>query len=271
MKKYITTLLLILSTLILSGQRLDSAYFLSQYELSFVNDLERPGRVGSEIMQLLVGKSYRLFESYTAIIEDSLKNSNPAVYRVRKVEVDGTMTIYPPQKEVNRSRHRERYIISLADDQLICSAIMFGFHFYQYKELLPKPQWRIDPISKSILGYKCQQAKTSYKGREWTVWFTSEIPISEGPWLLRGLPGLILYAEDSDHHYTFKCIAIEKVAGKKKIEKDSDETYSLIAKKDFLLLQRRFFENPLGMLGGDFDIGNEGKPKRTYNPIERTD
>lgn len=42
------------------------------------------------------------------------------------------------------------------------------------------------------------------------MWYTTEIPIGEGPWKLFGLPGLILRASDSKEHYVWNCIGINK-------------------------------------------------------------
>lgn len=65
-------------------------------------------------------------------------------------------------------------------------------------------EWTFGDGEKEICGYLCQDAKTSYGGREWTVWFASDIPSNAGPWKLRGLPGLILEAQDAEgiHHFT---------------------------------------------------------------------
>lgn len=60
------------------------------------------------------------------------------------------------------------------------------------------PKWEMSNEQKVILGYTCQKAKTFYLGRHWEAWFTTEIPMSEGPWKLKGLPGLILEAKDKD-------------------------------------------------------------------------
>ena len=49
---------------------------------------------------------------------------------------------------------------------------------------------------------------TEFKGRKWTVWYSAEIPISDGPWKINGLPGLILDAVDSDSLYHFYCVGM---------------------------------------------------------------
>ena len=65
-------------------------------------------------------------------------------------------------------------------------------------------EWTFGDREKEICGYLCQEAKTSYGGREWTAWFSQDIPSNAGPWKLRGLPGLILEAQDAEglHHFT---------------------------------------------------------------------
>lgn len=72
------------------------------------------------------------------------------------------------------------------------------------KAALPAPEWELQDGQKEVLGYLCRQARTRYLGRTWSVWYTEEIPASAGPWLLRGLPGLILSAEDTNGYFRFK-------------------------------------------------------------------
>ncbi|MFC6269314.1 GLPGLI family protein [Frigoriflavimonas asaccharolytica] len=59
--------------------------------------------------------------------------------------------------------------------------------------------WKIDyTVFKTILNYKCYMAKTFFKGRDYTVYFTTEINIPDGPRKFANLPGLILeVSEDS--------------------------------------------------------------------------
>lgn len=68
-----------------------------------------------------------------------------------------------------------------------------------YDEPLSEMSWEIvGDSTKRILGYECVLAETDYHGRRWKAWFTSDLPLQDGPWKLHGLPGLILQAEGGD-------------------------------------------------------------------------
>lgn len=79
----------------------------------------------------------------------------------------------------------------------------FALMHWTYEEEWEKPQWELKDSTKVILEYPCQLAVSHYRGRTWYAWFTFDIPISEGPWKLCGLPGLILEAFDKDKDYSF--------------------------------------------------------------------
>ena len=110
------------------------------------------------------------------------------------------------------------------------------------------------------------QSDLPIPGRNYEAWYTPEIPRSEGPWKLQGLPGLILKASDSRQHYTFVCTGIEK-AGK-------EEAILFIGSE-----HERFAADPIGYLketspGMQIIVkGEDGQPmhpKNTpYNPIEK--
>ena len=70
---------------------------------------------------------------------------------------------------------------------------MFGTH-YLITENITIPEWTLCEDTTSILGMECKKATTNFRGRYWEVWYTEEIPISQGPWKLCGLPGMILKA-----------------------------------------------------------------------------
>ena len=81
--------------------------------------------------------------------------------------------------------------------------------YYYYEEDTPQVDWQLVSGDTTLLGYQCQKATCKFRGREWTVYYTMDIPISEGPYKFCGLPGLVMYAADSKGDFTFTCIGIE--------------------------------------------------------------
>lgn len=73
--------------------------------------------------------------------------------------------------------------------------------YYSVSEKIPEMNWKLYNEEKKISNYNCKKAETSFRGRNYVVWYTEEIPISSGPWKFNGLPGLILSVEDSQGIY----------------------------------------------------------------------
>ncbi|SDG79194.1 GLPGLI family protein [Psychroflexus sediminis] len=71
-----------------------------------------------------------------------------------------------------------------------------GFRYVKDKTI--DISWDITDETKKIGTYEVQKATAHFRGRDYTAWFTSEIPLPYGPWKLVGLPGLILEAYDTD-------------------------------------------------------------------------
>lgn len=89
-----------------------------------------------------------------------------------------------------------------------------GTENYQCTEKVETPDWQIIPDSTlDIIGYRCQLAKTKFKGRTWYAWYAEDIPMQEGPWKLCGLPGLILKAYDENKEYVFSGIGMSTLNG----------------------------------------------------------
>jgi GLPGLI family protein len=63
------------------------------------------------------------------------------------------------------------------------------------EELADTTKWKITPSSEAILGYACMKATTVRDSLEITAWFTTQIPVSNGPSTSGGLPGMILKIE----------------------------------------------------------------------------
>lgn len=68
--------------------------------------------------------------------------------------------------------------------------------FSNVKDYVPKINWKISKEMKKILDYNCTLATTTFRGRNYKVWFTTEIPLEIFPWKLSGLPGAVLAFEE---------------------------------------------------------------------------
>lgn len=77
------------------------------------------------------------------------------------------------------------------------------------KEKKPHINWNISDSTKNIGNYPVQKATAQFRGRNYTVWFTPDIPLPYGPWKLQGLPGLILEAYDKSGHVNFSATEID--------------------------------------------------------------
>lgn len=88
----------------------------------------------------------------------------------------------------------------------------------KYEEPLPPLDWTLTDSVKTVCGYTCHQAKAGVYGRVWTVWYAPELPLSYGPYVLGGLPGLILEAVDADGIFHFTAVGIGQAPEDTKVE-----------------------------------------------------
>ncbi len=140
------------------------------------------------------------FSSYKNLTVDSLL-MNITHEQVAEAALDGKlsngefMTIFKNYPE-GRLTHTEK----------IC------MDWIRYEEDMPLIEWTLTDSVTDVLGYECRSAICNFRGREWTVFYSEDIPIMEGPWKLHGLPGLIMKATDRDGDYIFECIGINSKA-----------------------------------------------------------
>jgi len=64
--------------------------------------------------------------------------------------------------------------------------------------------WQLISATDTILGYKCQQAKTRFRGRNYTAWFCADLPFRAAPWKFHGLPGVVLKIKSDDHYFVLE-------------------------------------------------------------------
>ncbi|WP_103865436.1 GLPGLI family protein [Aquimarina sp. I32.4] len=119
-------------------------------------------------------------------------------------EGGGTISEHKVMKSSSPSAY---YYTNNRTNELIFRETIVG-KLYVVEDSIETIQWQLHPGNKKIGMYSCQKAIAKYRGREYTVWFTSEIPVSHGPWKLRGLPGLILEVTEETGKFEFRAIKI---------------------------------------------------------------
>lgn len=107
----------------------------------------------------------------------------------------------------------------------------------KYEEPMLKIAWQLSDSTKTINGYECRQAQGSLYGRTWTVWYATELPLNYGPYLLRGLPGLILDAADTEGCFHFTLAGIEKAADNKTVSLFMDKDAQKCTRKRYLKMR----------------------------------
>ena len=86
----------------------------------------------------------------------------------------------------------------------------FKWRNYIYvKEKRVKIDWILINETKKIGNFECKKATGILRGREYTAWYTDEIPLPYGPWKLQGLPGLILEAYNENQEIYFCALRVE--------------------------------------------------------------
>ncbi len=92
---------------------------------------------------------------------------------------------------------------NFVDKSMHLRQIVWQQPYISQESSMPRFEWTFDTAQRYIGKFLCRKATTSFRGRNFTAWFTPEIPISDGPWKFWGLPGLILEAKDEKGEYSF--------------------------------------------------------------------
>ncbi|MCU7617075.1 GLPGLI family protein [Chryseobacterium sp. PBS4-4] len=84
------------------------------------------------------------------------------------------------------------------------------FDYYTYSTTDPI-HWEIDKETKKFNDYIVQRATADFGGRHWIAWFSTDVPLNEGPYKFTGLPGLVFEIYDDKNNFIYKLVKNEKL------------------------------------------------------------
>lgn len=133
--------------------------------------------------------------------------------------------------------------------------------------------WRILNETKIVEDKQLTKASLQYAGKEWIAWFDKEIPLQLGPYVFRGLPGLITEVYDSDktHRFILKGQTDEEFE-EKYLLPEKEKAYQKVNLKQYLTLQERALTNAYQFYQTNSsmklpELSEEGK--KAYNEKQR--
>lgn len=201
------------------------------YEYRFVPDSTKTDSIITENTRLEIFKGHSEFLSDLAAKRDSaiLKSAEK---KTGEVDID-----LPGGKFNNKVWKSKDKMYSLE---------FIGIESFKVKNNLSL-DWKLSNETKIIQNYNCQKATLQYGNRSWEAWFTADIPIQDGPYIFRKLPGLIIQIQDTKGYHSFLLIGNFKSQNAKSNLTDKLMFKSYEATRlQFSKKWQTFRENPMG-------------------------
>lgn len=110
----------------------------------------------------------------------------------------------------------------------------------------PNVMWTpVDSIERHG-NFICQLATGTIGGRNYNVWFTTDIPVTVGPWKFNNLPGMVVVAEDISGRIRFDFAGIKEI--KPNTVGLNLKKYPLVSWKDYRAAANMYNEDPLSFI-----------------------
>lgn len=190
------------------------------YQISYWADSTDQNSVHNEAAELLLNDSISLFRTlYKADMDDQYLNPP----EIPSPTVLGAININKSNYQIIKRKSEEIKVY----DEYSGSDLKDLTELNYYIEHVDSRKWVIAEDTLRILGFDCQKATIEYGGRIWNAWFTTNIPIADGPYKFCGLPGLIVAIYDASETWRFSLTEI----------KEFKQNITINVKKDLKLIK----------------------------------
>ncbi len=178
-------------------------------------------------------------------------NENASYYLIKQLEDDT-----PPLSQVQKKDGSLEYKVVLKNEgdygvyndrrsgEMTAKIPLFD-EMFLVEEKTPAITWSLTGQSKSIASHECYEAVGSFRGRTYSAWFTTDIPVSAGPYKFGGLPGIILEVVDKEGMFKWYCKSIRIPSQEEMLIVREPQEGTVISFPDFydliiLSLEQRF-------------------------------
>ena len=274
--KIVVYLLLLASLAVQAVARdplIDRAYMKCLYRYVYLNDT-LTGKTKDDLLILQIGKSIsKCFSHYSNQVDSlsALPNGDMIIGKM----INDAMNNGEFMRGKYPHKRLKTYIYKNYPEG--CMTVTDGLILqdYRYVDSLHTQTWTMGDSTREVLGYTCQQATADFRGRRWTAWFATDIPVSDGPWKLGGLPGLILEAYDEGQQHVFTAVGLERVKDEPIIFNRSfgdNQKFEQTNRLEFLRSKKKSLMDLNGYIQIETGIDlSQGKPQKVmrYDLLER--
>lgn len=179
----------------------------SQFVYHYIYSFKDKGKEEKALMVLQVGNKAERFSSMENYLVDSLAhtfNNEPQDTKLlsrKSMEIRWQLDL--------RGDVRWTLYLNYPEGKRSITDRVFMDHFETVEDNT-LPEWELHDEQKEVAGLLCSKASTTLYGRDWVVWYSEKEMRPDGPWLLKGLPGVVVLAEDSTGSFTFQLYKMEK-------------------------------------------------------------
>ncbi len=193
------------------------------YEYKFIADSKNASDVKTEMMFLDTSKDGSRYYSYTVFNSDSLLKADTE----KQLRVSDSAFVNPVfQKGAVRYSVTKTY-----PDYKTNIHHRMGVYSYKIPEDR-KINWKISSEKEKIGEWNTQKAEADFAGRHWIAWFSTEIPIQDGPYKFYGLPGLIIKIENETNSHKLELKGIKNI--------DEKINVSIVQPKEIAINSKKF-------------------------------
>ncbi len=222
------------------------ATYLVTYQVDFAIDSTNSAEISHEMHLLYTGNTVSRYGSRGLLVADSILkqmrkefskgNRQVAMHKMRNSFKNAPKTKFVAEVYKDLTQQQVWVEARIMRDQ------------YKYKEPAIPLKWKFTGKTKKIGKYSVQEATVHFGGRQWTAWFSLQIPIHDGPYVFCGLPGLILELYDAHGDYHFEIASIKQLATPYAVNA-TEPRIKKVTKDQFIKAYKNNRANPLASLG----------------------